>query len=82
MGIEKRPQSVSTLTEDGREGKTIGHTDSPTTIPGSPGRQCAMRIGIREQLALLVLLTSMVALAVVSIATVSTPSNGLVYKGN
>jgi len=40
------------------------------TAPGPRGNQRTMRIGIREQLALLVLLTSMVALAVVSIATV------------
>lgn len=39
-----------------------------------------MRIGIREQLALLVLFTSMIALAVVSIATVRLPNRALTFE--
>ena len=59
---------------------TVGHLDSATTLVGTSGRQNTMRIGIREQLALLVLLTSMVALAVVSIATVSNLPSGKVLQ--
>lgn len=39
-----------------------------------------MRIAIREQLGLLVLLTSLIALAVVAIATVSMPTSSTLYK--
>jgi len=80
LRVEIRPQSAITLTEDGREEKGIGHTESFATAPEAWGWQSTMRIGIREQLALLVLLTSMVALAVVSIATVSTSSKGPICK--
>jgi hypothetical protein len=74
LSSEKIGLSDSTSTEDGkgdgREEKDIKPPESFPTAPGFRSKNGTMRIGIREQLALLVLLTSMVALAVISIATV------------
>jgi hypothetical protein len=76
--VEKIAASDLTLTEDrngdGREGQNVIDPENLPTAPGSRDKQRTMRVGIREQLALLVLLTSMVALAVVSIATVRLPN--------
>jgi hypothetical protein len=64
------PSDLEDRKGDGREGQNVTDPENLPTAPGSRGKQRTMRIGIREQLALLVLLTSMVALAVISIATV------------
>jgi hypothetical protein len=67
----KRTLSFSTLNKDGtRDEKFIEESPSSSSlVMGRLKRRRTLRVGIREQLALLVLLTSLVALAVVSVAT-------------